>query len=81
MRPVALAWMCVAVIGLSQTALARPNAPAPPAFGEAPIGHRQPTASSLGGVEKGGEKFDTLSKMQKEDQELDRKLQGICRGC
>ena len=80
MRPVALAWMCVAVIGLSQSALARPNSPSPPAIGEAPVGHRQPTANSVGQPEK-SERFDTLSKMQKEDQELDRKLRNICRGC
>lgn len=80
MRPLTLAWMGIAVIGLSQSALARPRTPTPPAFGEAPVGHRQPTASSVGDAVK-GERFDTLSKMQKEGQALDRKLQGICRGC
>jgi hypothetical protein len=80
MRLFLLAGICVAVIGLSPSAHARLNMPHTPQYGEAPIGHRQPTPETVQGAPKGVPN-DTLSKLDKENQELDRKLRSICRGC
>ena len=80
MRLFVLAGMCVAAITLSSSAYARPNVPHTLGYGEAPIGHRQPTPETVQRAPKGVPE-DTLSKLQKENQELDRKLGDICRGC
>jgi len=44
---------------------------------QAPVGHRQPTAEDVQG--KGEESADEA--MKKMDEDLDRKVKSICRGC
>jgi hypothetical protein len=44
----------------------------------APVGHRQPTAQDVQGVQDDNSADRTMKKM---DEDLDRKLKGICRGC
>jgi hypothetical protein len=45
---------------------------------QAPVGHRQPTAQGVQGVQKGNSAEEA---MKKADEGLKKKLQGICRGC
>jgi hypothetical protein len=45
---------------------------------QAPVGHRQPTAQGVQGVQKGS---STDRAVKKADDNLKKKLQGICRGC
>jgi hypothetical protein len=44
----------------------------------APAGHRQPTAQGVQGVQKGNSADQAVKKA---DDNLKKKLQGICRGC
>jgi hypothetical protein len=46
--------------------------------GQAPVGHRQPRASDV--PVDAGQPMDAAT-VQRLDQELDRKLKSICRGC
>jgi hypothetical protein len=46
---------------------------------QAPVGHRQPTAQDVQGVQQQGNSADQA--MKKIDDDLDKKLKGICRGC
>ena len=45
---------------------------------QAPVGHRQPTAQGVQGVQKGNSAEEA---MKKADEGLKKKLQGICHGC
>ena len=45
---------------------------------QAPVGHRQPTSRD---AQKVGENSSANDAMQKIDENLRKKLQGICRGC
>ena len=45
---------------------------------QAPVGHRQPTAQ---GVQNVPESHSADDAMRKTDENLKKKLQGICRGC
>jgi uncharacterized protein YdeI (BOF family) len=45
---------------------------------QAPVGHRQPTPK---GVENVQENSSANDAMRKTDENLKKKLQGICRGC
>lgn len=45
---------------------------------QAPVGHRQPTARDVQGTQQDNSADETMKKM---DEDLDRKLKGICRGC
>jgi hypothetical protein len=45
---------------------------------QAPVGHRQPTAQGVQGVQKGNSAEEAIKKA---DDGLKKKLQGICRGC
>ena len=45
---------------------------------QAPVGHRQPTAQDVQGVR---EDNSADQAMKKTDDDLDKKLKGICRGC
>jgi hypothetical protein len=44
----------------------------------APVGHRQPTAQDVEGVQQDNSADQAMKKM---DEDLDKKLKGICRGC
>ena len=44
----------------------------------APVGHRQPTAQDVQGAPEDNSADQAMKKM---DQDLDKKLKGICRGC
>lgn len=45
---------------------------------QAPVGHRQPTVQNLQDIQ---EKSSADQAMKKIDEDLRKKLQGICRGC
>ena len=45
---------------------------------QAPVGHRQPTGQDVQGVQKGSSADQAV---KKSDDNLKKKLQGICRGC
>ena len=45
---------------------------------QAPVGHRQPTVQDVQGVQKGS---STDQAVKKADDNLKKKLGGICRGC
>jgi len=45
---------------------------------QAPVGHRQPTAQDVQGAQQDNSADETMKKI---DEDLDRKLKGICRGC
>ena len=45
---------------------------------EAPVGHRQPTASS---VQRPQKQMSADKKLEELDKALDKKLKSICRGC
>jgi hypothetical protein len=45
---------------------------------QAPVGHRQPTAQDVQNVQQGHSADDAVKKI---DDNLKKKLQGICRGC
>jgi hypothetical protein len=45
---------------------------------QAPVGHRQPTAQDVQGTQQSNSADQT---MKKTDDDLDKKLKGICRGC
>jgi hypothetical protein len=47
---------------------------------EAPVGHRQPSASDVRGAES-APGVGTNPELDKREQELDKKLRDICRGC
>jgi hypothetical protein len=47
---------------------------------EAPVGHRQPSASDVSGAES-APGVGTNPELEKREQELDKKLRDICRGC
>ena len=44
----------------------------------APVGHRQPTTQDVQDAQQDNSADQTMKKM---DQDLDKKLKGICRGC
>lgn len=44
------------------------------AIGNAPVGHRQPTAADVGNEKNAAD-------LSPEDKALDRKIKSICRGC
>jgi hypothetical protein len=44
----------------------------------APVGHRQPTTQDIQGVQEGNSADQTMKKI---DDDLKKKLKGICRGC
>jgi hypothetical protein len=46
---------------------------------QAPVGHRQPTAQDVQGARLQDNSADQA--MKKIDDDLDKKLKGICRGC
>jgi hypothetical protein len=53
------------------------NSPRP-----APVGHRQPTAQDVQGTQQGTQQDNSADQaMKKMDEDLDKKLKGICRGC
>ena len=58
-------------------AQSRPGAQPVPQ-GQAPVGHRQPRAGDV--PVDAGQPMDAAT-VQRLDQELDRKLKSICRGC
>ena len=45
---------------------------------QAPIGHRQPTAQDVQSAQEGNSADEAMKKI---DEDLDKKLKGICRGC
>ena len=45
---------------------------------QAPVGHRQPTGQDVQGVQKGSSADQAV---KKSDDNLKKKLQGICHGC
>jgi hypothetical protein len=45
---------------------------------QAPVGHRQPTAQDVQSSQEDTSADETMKKI---DEDLDRKLKGICRGC
>jgi hypothetical protein len=47
---------------------------------EAPVGHRQPSQSTVQGADEGSQ-IGMTPQLQRQEKELDRKLKGICRGC
>jgi hypothetical protein len=47
---------------------------------EAPVGHRQPSANDVRGAES-APGVGTNPDLEKQDQELNKKLRDICRGC
>jgi hypothetical protein len=57
----------------------RPGTQPGQAQGQAPVGHRQPRAGDAPQVDA-GQPMDAAT-TQRLDQELDRKLKSICRGC
>jgi hypothetical protein len=46
---------------------------------QAPVGHRQPTQSGVQGSEAG--QIGMNPQLRRQEKELDRKLNSICRGC
>lgn len=65
-------------------AVPSPNLTAPPAttnggaIGTAPVGHRQPRAGEVPSEKNPANPQDAINR---EDAALDRKINGICRGC
>jgi hypothetical protein len=48
----------------------------------APVGHRQPSAQDVQGAQQGAQQNNSADQaMKKMDENLDKKLKGICRGC
>ena len=45
---------------------------------QAPVGHRQPTAQNVQDIQQKSSADQTMKKI---DEDLKKKLQGICRGC
>jgi ABC-type sugar transport system substrate-binding protein len=45
---------------------------------QAPVGHRQPTAEDVQGAQQENSADQAMKKI---DEDLDKKLKGICRGC
>ena len=45
---------------------------------QAPVGHRQPTAEDVQGARQDNSANQAMKKI---DEDLDKKLKGICRGC
>ena len=52
--------------------------PTAPGWMEAPVGHRQPRPEEL---PRNVQKSENAGKRTKEEREIDRKLNSICRGC
>jgi hypothetical protein len=50
------------------------------AGGQAPVGHRQPSANDVRGAES-TPGVGTNPELEKREQELNKKLRDICRGC
>ena len=67
-------------LAVSPTAIAQTGAPSPPAAGPlpAPIGHLQPTPKT---VPADVYNDPRAKENAKQDAILDRKIEGICRGC
>ena len=68
-------WVAVALlpIGAASEAHAAANSNRP-----APVGHRQPTAHDVQGTQQDNSADQTMKKI---DDNLAKKLKGICRGC
>ncbi len=47
---------------------------------EAPVGHRQPSADDVKGAES-GPGLGTTPDLEKQNEQLDKRLREICRGC
>jgi len=68
-------WVAVALspIGVASEAHAAANTNRP-----APVGHRQPTTHDVQGAQQDNSADQTMKKI---DDDLAKKLKGICRGC
>ncbi len=75
--PVALLTLTAALAG---TVADRAHAAKADTARQPPIGHRQPSAEDVQGLPDEPQ-TSADSAMKKLDQELDRKLKSICRGC
>ena len=67
-----------ATVGLLLTGPASEAHAAASSTRPAPVGHRQPTAQDVQDVQQDNSANQAMKKM---DQDLDKKLKGICRGC
>lgn len=76
--------LCATAV-LLQTSTVREVYAAANSIPQAPVGHRQPTAQDVHGGERhvqGGQDDNSADQaMKKIDEDLKKKLNGICRGC
>ena len=67
-----------ATVGLLLTGPASEAQAAASSTRAAPVGHRQPSAQDVQGAQQDNSADQAMKKM---DENLDKKLKGICRGC
>ena len=67
-----------ATVGLLLTGPASEAHAAASSTRPAPVGHRQPKTQDVQGAQQDNSADQAMKKM---DQDLDKKLKGICRGC
>ena len=80
MHRLTIAVALVAVSAFSQGTLAGTQQSYQRPLLEAPVGHRQPSQADVrgDGADPG---IGTTPQLEKEDRELDRRIDDICRGC